>query len=99
MSGVSFRAQVGDQTRYIFRVQNPNIVLAVFSGLERQDAPSRVIEDYRHQVADGPGFDRQKPCMQSAPRARLAGLREEDVKTLVQVNQKLAEQWRESISD
>lgn len=95
-SGLSFRAQIGAQMRGIFWANTPKTVYVVFRRFENQGVPPEIIQDYRRELAELAGFDRQKVLTKSAPGARLVNLTEQDVRAFVRLNQHLAERWRQS---
>jgi hypothetical protein len=97
--GLSFRAQVRDQERYVFWALNPNTFSAVFSRLESQGMPATLSEEYRQKLATMHGFDSSKVMDQSAPRANIKDLSKEDIHTLVQLHQGVVEKWRRIIDD
>lgn len=98
-SGLSFRATIGDQTRYVFWALNPNILSAVYSRLRSQGIPAGILDEYKKQLATISGFDATKVVTQSAPRASLEDMTEEDIRRLARIHQDLVGQWRDSLDE
>ncbi len=96
-SGLSCRAQIGDDLEPIFWADPLWGVQPLFGALTQKGVPEQIIRTYRSSVSQLQGFDQKRCLAESRPPASLQKLSEASLRQFLADSHKLVEDWRKFI--
>lgn len=95
--GASFQAKILERFRPIFWAF-PDYLQNTFGDLAKSGAPDDILNKYRQQVAELPGFNSADVLSKALPTTKFANVSEETIRKFINFSQQLVNSWRSSLS-